>query len=167
MAKGENFTIERFQTIQGVLDANLKLDARSGLTGRRQAAQKSGGQRNRACLSPDTTQMDIAAGIAQMRSQVLSVESHELDEGDVTDPLEEGNLGIAQVPRHRPGDLEVGLLEHVGRIHTAMKPAVEPQSHEPMQPVPMFHEVALDGSHIARAARQCAFRRRCGFLIGL
>ena len=67
--------------------------------------------------------------------------------------LEEGDLGIAQVARHRPDDLEVGLLEHVGRVHTAVKAAVEAHLDHPVQAVPVFHELAAQGLLVRRSHR--------------
>ncbi len=73
--------------------------------------------------------MNVTARVANASAQVLAVQSHQLHDRDVTQPHEERHPGIAQVARHRPNNLEVGLLKHIGWVHTAVQAAIDPHLH--------------------------------------
>ena len=96
--------------------------------------------------------MNVSTRVAGMCAKVRAVHSHQLRNGDVADPVEEGDPGVTQINRQRPDNFEVRLLEHIRRIHAAVQTAVEPCPHQSVQAVPVFHELPAHRLHVPGAA---------------
>ena len=66
--------------------------------------------------------------------------------GDQPEPeVERHRRGVAGVVGDPLADVEIRVLEHVGRIDPAREPAVEPQADHPPQPVAIAVEERGEG----------------------
>jgi hypothetical protein len=79
-------------------------------------------------------QRHLPAGVPGLDTEVVAVDGLELPPGDEPDPQVERDPRVVQVVGQAPGDLEVCLLEDVGRIDPALEPAVEAELDHPPQP---------------------------------
>ena len=79
---------------------------------------------------------DLLAGVAHLGAQVVAMDVGQPLAGDQPEPeVERHGRGVAGVLGEPLADVEIGLLEDVGRIDPAGEPAVEPQADHPPEPL--------------------------------
>jgi hypothetical protein len=66
---------------------------------------------------------------------VLPVQGHQPLAGDQPQPQEDRDRGVRDILTGAPSDVEVGLLQDVGGIDPPLEPPIEPQPHDPPQPI--------------------------------
>jgi hypothetical protein len=83
---------------------------------------------------------DLLAGVAHPGAEVVVVQGQQRLSGEQADPQERRHRGPLEVLAGTVGDLEVGLLQDVGGVEAALKPAVDSETDHPPQPLAMAGE---------------------------
>ena len=71
------------------------------------------------------------AGVPHVNLQVMAVQRMKRLDDEVAQPDERWHDRLGKVLRGAAGDLEVGVLEHVGRIDSPLQPSVKAQPDHP------------------------------------
>ncbi len=92
---------------------------------------------------------DLAIGVAELRAQVPAVNFGQLEGRQMPHPQEQRQLWVLGILRKLAGDLDEGLLKHVGIVDPAGQAPAEPQVDHPLQPVAMGREQRAQGFIVA------------------
>ena len=99
----------------------------------------------------------LAAGIAHRGAEVAVLLREPLT-GDQSQPQVGGNGAVSRVVGQPGGQVEIGLLEDVGRVDPSLEPAVQPQPDHLPQPRPVTFPERSEGRVFARSgAKQEVF----------
>ena len=141
MPQGQDLPVERVHAVERLLHPDLQLGPGGRTAGRGEPPQELGGQGGRRRLRQGAAvERDLPVGVPGLGAEVPAVDGDELLPGDVPQPEEERELGVAGVVGEVLADLQEGVLEHVGRVHPALEAAVEPKPDHGPQPVPVAGE---------------------------
>ena len=93
---------------------------------------------------------DLHPGIAHLGAEVVAMDVGQPLAGDQPEPqVERHRRRVAGVLGEPPADVEIRVLEHVGRIDPAGEPAIQPQANPPAEPRAMAVEERGQGRLIA------------------
>jgi hypothetical protein len=126
VSQGQDFAVELVHGVEGCLDADLALGADGRLAGLGYVAQqprckcRAGGFRQGSLV-----EADFPARVARLCSQVASVQEREALTDDEPQPEKERHVRLAEILGKASHRLDVGLLDHVGRINSALEPPVQ------------------------------------------
>ena len=136
MAQGQDLAVERLHGVEHLLELQLHLGAAGGAGGRGEPAQQHLGQRGRVRLGRRAVaQRHFLAGVPHVDFQVMAVQGLERLAGQEAEPEERGHVRLGEVFPRPTGDLEIGVLEHVGRVDAPLQPPVEAEPDHPPQPL--------------------------------
>ena len=126
--QGDDLAVHLVHAVEGGLQLQLDLNPLDRLARRGHLAQELGGQRNAAGLRQrPAMQRHLAADVAKGSAQVLPVQAHQALPGGEPQPQVERHLRLRLVGRQLLGDIEIGLLQDVGRIEPPLQAAVQTQ----------------------------------------
>ena len=137
MPQGQDLAVDRVHAVERLLDDQLVLGPDRGLAGAGHLAQELGGQRDRVACGNGPRWSETSWPASRIWAprwwRCTSVSRWPVDQPEPE--VERHGRGVAGVLGNPLADVEIGLLEHVGRIDPAGEPAVEPQADHPPQPV--------------------------------
>ena len=136
MAQGQHLAVQRLHGVEHLLKLQLHLGTAGGAGGRGEPAQQHLGQRGRVRLGRGAVaERHFLAGVPHVDFQVMPVQRLERLAGQEAEPEERRHGRLGEVFPGPAGHLEIGVLEHVGRVDAPLQPPVEAEPDHPPQPL--------------------------------
>ena len=156
----QHLAVERVHGVQGLLEPELDLGPDGFLAGPGQIAQELGRQRRRGGFRHrPAVDRHLAPRVAHLGTQVVAMDLAQLVARDAPQPEEERHRGPPEIgPQVLPG-LQVGVLEHVGRIDAPLEPLIQAEGDHAAQPrtAPAHEASQLSASPSAASRNSSSF----------